>query len=428
MYDGEHCSRNHRHVDHLQSIAYERFLVVKAGLNLPDNEDLFMAIPEEIRKLGPLVTSANTVIVLNGYLRDWDAARKSAIYSSLAYDGNSICSQKRTKFWDGQVWSRTFYDRGDTALGGTTQVENSFPLKNCQQYKFSVQDLSKSTVEDSTAEDNPSVEAVMVGEVIQYDPNVSQLEGYKLVKDQSGQMVWVRTTVTDGDEVQIIGKGLGPYKDIGTVLEPAADTESPGPGATSTPARKTRQEKIKEVLKIKPANKVVAAQLTSDAHAIWMDQGENAANNSVAPQLEEAPETEPGAAAGTESNNVSMESVTEIQDDGEVGGQQDLQVEMVSVHKSYVRQQTKGNAAAVVDNMESKDVVYPKEVAAQNEQNLGRALTVHTADKPSRPVYSPGAPDFTCPQIEVSFGRLQGPNVAPVYPAGKFVAGGSLLS
>lgn len=129
MYDGEHCSRNHRHVDHLQYIAYERFLVVKAGLNLPDNEDLFMAIPEEIRKLGPLVTSANTVIVLNGYLRDWDSARKSAIYSSLAYDGNSICSQKRTKFWDGHVWSRTFYDRGDTALGGTTQVENSFPLK-----------------------------------------------------------------------------------------------------------------------------------------------------------------------------------------------------------------------------------------------------------------------------------------------------------
>ena len=122
MMDGKMCSRRHRHVDHYVSLEYERLLVMKDVLKLKNNEDLYVAIPERIRKLGPLVTSANTVVVTTEYVRDFEAARKAALYRVQAYDGDAFCSQKRTKFWDGKAWSKSFYIHHDSATEQSTQV------------------------------------------------------------------------------------------------------------------------------------------------------------------------------------------------------------------------------------------------------------------------------------------------------------------
>ena len=123
MMDGRQCSRKHRHIDHFPSLDYERALVVQSLLKLPNNKDLFDAIPENIKKLGPIVTSANTVVVVTSYMKDWAAARKNSLYSVTAYDGDDACSQKRTRFWDGKTWSQPFYVHQDPARNESTQVE-----------------------------------------------------------------------------------------------------------------------------------------------------------------------------------------------------------------------------------------------------------------------------------------------------------------
>ena len=278
--------------------------------------------------------------------------------------------------------------------------------------------------------------AVMVTNVIIYDGITTELPGYKICTDQNGEKIWVKADATDENVVDVIGKGRGKYKTIESVMEISAENTSTGPGATSTPA-KSRKETIQEILEnqdlhsssnVATAQKMMsAAKKLHAAAARLRNQVDSVVDNTnrqeVGATLEEVPMMNMQEASPAANNDVPMDSSdteTGVQEIGQVIQQKEPEVQLYKVHQKEIRQQTSGDASAAIDNADEKDFFYSEAFAAHNVEDLGRALTVHTAGKASRPVYSRGAPDFSCPGMEVEYTRLRGPNTKPVLPAGKY--------